>query len=390
MSRPVFVVGGQRAVRREHREHPGGHGLARRIVGWAHPMDHPLVALGLEEHVAPLHASPVEVDDPLVGFELLEVVRSRVPDGHRSRAVGPARDLPVEVDVLERVILRVHREMVGLGQLWDAAWDRPRQQHPVVLEAQVPVQATGVVLVHHESALRGGASPAAAGSTRLRCPVEVTLRAVRPEVGLRRVVALRPRRHVVTLPTPMSVPRGRPRGPVPGRVDSSLGSFVKYFVRCCDADGWWRGAGREGDAVDAHCASSDTMNLRLWAHPRELAPLRSTLREWVMQNGGSRVEADEVSLAVSEAATNTIEHAYHHEEREIVVTGSQDDGVLELRVRDFGDWREPRQRAGRGLDLARALMDSVDVDSTPEGTEVRIRRRLGAGFERRSGSAAGT
>ena len=132
------------------------------------------------------------------------------------------------------------------------------------------------------------------------------------------------------------------------------------------------------------------MNPRLWAHPRELAPLRSTLREWVMQNGGSRVEADEVSLAVSEAATNTIEHAYHHEEREIVVTGSQDDGVIELRVRDFGDWREPRQRAGRGLDLARALMDAVDVDSTPEGTEVRIRRRLGPGFERRSGSAAGT
>jgi PAS domain S-box-containing protein len=122
------------------------------------------------------------------------------------------------------------------------------------------------------------------------------------------------------------------------------------------------------------------IDLWLWAHPRELATLRAAVREWVMDRGAQRWEADEISLAVNEAATNAIEHAYGREDREFVVSGAESEGVVEVRVRDFGRWREARPRAGQGwgLELARALMDSVVIESTPEGTEVRMERRLRA------------
>jgi PAS domain S-box-containing protein len=122
------------------------------------------------------------------------------------------------------------------------------------------------------------------------------------------------------------------------------------------------------------------IDLWLWAHPRELSTLRAAVREWVMDRGAQRWEADEISLAVNEAATNAIEHAYGREDREFVVSGSESGGTVELRVRDFGRWREARPRAGQGwgLELARALMDSVVIESTAQGTEVRMQRALRA------------
>jgi anti-sigma regulatory factor (Ser/Thr protein kinase) len=46
-------------------------------------------------------------------------------------------------------------------------------------------------------------------------------------------------------------------------------------------------------------------------------------------------------------------------------------------VRDHGEWRTPADLGGGwGLQLIHGLMDSVDVDRTPDGTVVRMRRRL--------------
>jgi anti-sigma regulatory factor (Ser/Thr protein kinase) len=55
----------------------------------------------------------------------------------------------------------------------------------------------------------------------------------------------------------------------------------------------------------------------------------------------------------------------------------EDDSVV-ITVRDRGSWREPRPgtHRGRGLGIMRATMDSVDVRSTDDGTEVVLRRRL--------------
>jgi anti-sigma regulatory factor (Ser/Thr protein kinase) len=48
-------------------------------------------------------------------------------------------------------------------------------------------------------------------------------------------------------------------------------------------------------------------------------------------------------------------------------------------VRDKGSWRERRgAHRGRGLNIIEGLMDDVEVTSEPDGTVIRMRRRLAA------------
>ncbi|MBV8949244.1 MAG: SpoIIE family protein phosphatase, partial [Actinobacteria bacterium] len=128
-------------------------------------------------------------------------------------------------------------------------------------------------------------------------------------------------------------------------------------------------------ALRAHDPSE--MNVRLLPNPGELTALRSATRQWVTGRGGSIVEAEEMSLALSEVAANAIQHASRGTRRRIVVNGSDDDGVLDVRVRDYGQWEEGSPE-GRGLALARALMDSLEITVMTRGTEVRMQRRIRA------------
>ena len=66
-------------------------------------------------------------------------------------AVGALRDVALELEVLQRVVLGVDREAVVLRVLGDPVGDRPRDRDAVVLEAQVPVQAGRVVLLDDEA-----------------------------------------------------------------------------------------------------------------------------------------------------------------------------------------------------------------------------------------------
>ncbi len=146
-----------------------------------HPVDHPVALIaGAEERVAPAQALAVEDRDHLVVFELLGVVEPAVPDQYPARAVASLWDLAFEVEVLERVILDVDRLAVVRGILGDAVRHRPREQHAVVLETQVPVQAPRVMLLHDEARLRGllGAACSARPWRRLRRLPEVAFGAI--------------------------------------------------------------------------------------------------------------------------------------------------------------------------------------------------------------------
>ncbi|MBV8950888.1 MAG: SpoIIE family protein phosphatase, partial [Actinobacteria bacterium] len=120
------------------------------------------------------------------------------------------------------------------------------------------------------------------------------------------------------------------------------------------------------------------LELFLPARPDELAPLRRTLNDWLSRIGADETEAFEVTVSVNEIAANAIEHAYTTAEALFEVEGLFDGATVVFTVRDTGRWREPRANGdrGRGLDMARALMDQVDVSPGPAGTEVRLRRRL--------------
>jgi hypothetical protein len=74
-------------------------------------MDHPvaLVTAGAEQRIAALKPLSVEDDDHLVGAPLLADVGAAVPDPDLAGAVVACRDLALEVDVLERMVLNVDR-----------------------------------------------------------------------------------------------------------------------------------------------------------------------------------------------------------------------------------------------------------------------------------------
>jgi anti-anti-sigma factor len=120
------------------------------------------------------------------------------------------------------------------------------------------------------------------------------------------------------------------------------------------------------------------LRLLLPAEPHVVATLRRTVRPWATRSGASDEEAYDLVLAVGEAVTNVIEHAYTSTGGQVEVEATIREGLARIVVRDHGRWRPSRPgEGGRGLLLMRGLMENVDVESGPGGTEVRLSRRIG-------------
>jgi serine phosphatase RsbU (regulator of sigma subunit)/anti-sigma regulatory factor (Ser/Thr protein kinase) len=121
------------------------------------------------------------------------------------------------------------------------------------------------------------------------------------------------------------------------------------------------------------------LSFTLPAESRVLADARGTLRRWLR---GAAVTADEESdilVACGEACANVVRHAYPTTAGTMTLEAHIVDGLLEVTVRDQGVWRTAADREGGwGLQLIRGLMDSVDIERSPEGTLVRMRRRVGS------------
>jgi PAS domain S-box-containing protein len=116
------------------------------------------------------------------------------------------------------------------------------------------------------------------------------------------------------------------------------------------------------------------------AAPESLASIRSMLRRWLAHAGASDLEVAEIVTACGEAATNAIEHAGTGNTNRFVVSGGRDGDAVQIEIRDHGTWRERRDDDhGRGLDLMRTLMDSVEVEPGADGTTVRLRRTIARG-----------
>lgn len=119
------------------------------------------------------------------------------------------------------------------------------------------------------------------------------------------------------------------------------------------------------------------LHLRLPAEPRTLAQVRRILRRWLVERGGGEADVAEVTIAVSEACANAIEHAYSPAPATFELHAWEDNSNLTVAVRDQGRWRAPRESdRGRGLTIISAAMDDVQVDRQATGTEVVMRRRL--------------
>lgn len=116
---------------------------------------------------------------------------------------------------------------------------------------------------------------------------------------------------------------------------------------------------------------------RLPAHPRSVARARETVIAFAVAHGASAAQCHAVALAVSEAVSNAILHAY---------AGGDDGAVVELRTSVLGHrlvavvaddgvgMGRARPSGGLGLGLMARLSDRLEVESlsTSPGTRVRM------------------
>jgi anti-sigma regulatory factor (Ser/Thr protein kinase)/putative methionine-R-sulfoxide reductase with GAF domain len=129
-------------------------------------------------------------------------------------------------------------------------------------------------------------------------------------------------------------------------------------------------------AVEA-VALEDRLEMRLPARIEVLGGLRGTLDRWLQAAGANDSEIFDITLSASEAATNAIEHAYGAREASFVVRCQHDGPLVTITVSDLGRWRAARAEGrGRGLELIRSLVDTVQIDSDEHGTVVRMTTRL--------------
>jgi hypothetical protein len=150
---PPVVAAGERARRGSiGRVSRGSGSRSGARVGAAQD---PVVA-GADEDVAALGPPPAQPDDDLPRVPLLRLVRAGVPDRHPAAAVLARRDLAGELQVLDGVVLGAHGQPHGVRLGGQALGHRPRRQHAVALQPHVPVQAAGVVLLHHEPVVGAG------------------------------------------------------------------------------------------------------------------------------------------------------------------------------------------------------------------------------------------
>jgi DNA-binding response OmpR family regulator/anti-sigma regulatory factor (Ser/Thr protein kinase) len=116
--------------------------------------------------------------------------------------------------------------------------------------------------------------------------------------------------------------------------------------------------------------------LQLPADPTRLSVLRKRLEDFLTAHGVSDNDVFDITVAVSEAAANAIEHPIAPAEPIITIEASLDDEAVTVTVRDTGSWRPASPSAGfrgRGLALIGALSD-LSVARTEAGTAVTLRR----------------
>jgi anti-sigma regulatory factor (Ser/Thr protein kinase) len=120
-----------------------------------------------------------------------------------------------------------------------------------------------------------------------------------------------------------------------------------------------------------------TFEMTLPARPNVLGGLRNVLGRWLGAAGANENELFDVTVSVSEAATNAIEHAYGAREASFTVRCEQDGQQVTVTVHDIGRWRTaPPQSGGRGLGIMRSLLDRVQVNSDEKGTVVTMTKTL--------------
>jgi anti-sigma regulatory factor (Ser/Thr protein kinase) len=129
------------------------------------------------------------------------------------------------------------------------------------------------------------------------------------------------------------------------------------------------------------------VTLTVPSHPKYLYVVRSALYPLAVDAGFGKKGARQIVLAVDEACSNIIRHAYDGEtDKAITLTVTDEAGRFIVRLRDYGKKAEqsaiaPRDLAdirpgGLGTHFITTVFDSVDYDTSfPEGTMLTLEKK---------------
>jgi serine/threonine-protein kinase RsbW len=140
------------------------------------------------------------------------------------------------------------------------------------------------------------------------------------------------------------------------------------------------GAGRSlrNTRRDGRSPVKPTLAMTVAADPVLLREVRSRLRRWLAGLGWPDGEAEDIVIAVNEAVSNAIEHAYAETSAADIditaraVTGLDGARVI-VRVADHGRWRPAavfQRYRGHGIGVVHSCMDRVEFQPSPAGTTV--------------------
>jgi anti-sigma regulatory factor (Ser/Thr protein kinase) len=127
---------------------------------------------------------------------------------------------------------------------------------------------------------------------------------------------------------------------------------------------------------------------RSWpADPEQLSAIRRQLADWVAPLRLTDQEIADVVLAVDEAVSNAVEHAYGAgESGRVELTLWTEPGTLSIEVVDHGRWRPPsgdaqhvpetEADASRGITLMSTMMESVLIHFDDRGSRVLLRQHI--------------
>ena len=128
----------------------------------------------------------------------------------------------------------------------------------------------------------------------------------------------------------------------------------------------------------------DSIKIVIPSDPKWMDLVRNTVSSVTSRLKFRRSQIRHLTLAVDEACTNVIKHAYlGNKKKEIIIYFKIFDDRLEILIKDFGIKGEPntfRSRdlndvrpGGLGIHFINRVMDEVNYDTSPPvGTELRL------------------
>lgn len=177
------------------------------------------------------------------------------------------------------------------------------------------------------------------------------------------------------------------------RLWNALGDEVAFSLLCgyhsqCDGAHDGGSSAALAEVCDLHTrVSGERFAASYPAAPGSVPVARAAVQHYLRHLRASPVLLDDVALAVGEAITNVVVHAYRHRppgEGAIAVAASVVSGELRISVRDGGRGLRARNDSpglGLGLAIIDTLADSVDfvTPAADGGFEVRMRFGLAGG-----------